>query len=182
MSEFDTLQDEIIAGRDAFFSEFGVHIIIIFCLLFLALFVWLTSPLGKADGTREKDLGYRKRWSFMNKSEASFFQILSRELNSEFYIFPKTRIADIIKTVDGDGYYARRNRVLPKHIDFLICSKNFEPLMAIEVDGSSHDSLNRRERDGEVDAIFNSVEIPLRHVRVGTDFVTECKEIYLQLK
>jgi len=149
-------------------------------LIIVQVFKFIVSLLSGSSSNQSsapEDLGYRKRFNFMNKSEATFFHSLVKALPPDFYIFPKTRVADIIKTIDGEGYYYRRNRILPKHVDFLICSSRFEPLVAIEVDGASHNSPKRQERDQEVDEIFQSIDVPLVHVRVGDNFKEACDEI-----
>src|SRR5262245_9353477 len=61
----------------------------------------------------------------MNRSEAAFYHELRRQLPNGYYIFPKMRIADFISAVDGRGFYQRRNYILPKHIDFLVCDSYF---------------------------------------------------------
>jgi hypothetical protein len=87
------------------------------------------------------------------------------------------RIADIIETKSGRGYYKQRNKILPKHIDFLICDPDLKPVCAIEIDGSSHDAPERRERDELVNYIFKSVGIYLKRVQVGEDFNAVCEHM-----
>lgn len=113
---------------------------------------------------------YRVRASVMNKSEQAFFYELQRQLPSGYHIFPNMRIADIINAVDGKGFYNRRNKILPKHIDFLVCDRHFKPIVAIEVNGSSHRRPDRVERDGLVKEVFADAKLPLEFVDVGTSF------------
>ncbi len=120
---------------------------------------------------------YRKRYQLMNSSEASFFFLMQKYLPENYFIFPKMRIADIIETMDGKGYYKQRNKILPKHVDFVICDKNLKTVCAIEIDGKSHDTQKMQERDEQVEYIFESVGIPLERVRVGDDFEAIVREI-----
>lgn len=113
----------------------------------------------------------------MNNSESSFFHLLRKELPSQFYIFPKMRIADIIETRNGKGYYKQRNKILPKHINFTVCNEKLEPVLAIEIDGHSHLRPDRVERDRQVEEIFLGVGLPLERVRVGEDFEVRCREL-----
>lgn len=113
---------------------------------------------------------YRKRVSVMNKSEQAFFFELQKQLPPSYHIFPNMRIADFIDAVDGKGFYNRRNKILPKHVDFLICDTYFKPLIAIEVNGSSHRRADRIERDELVRKIFEDAKLPLEFVEVGTSF------------
>lgn len=125
----------------------------------------------------EPPVEYRKRSRVMNNSEARFFYLLKNALTDDFHIFPKMRIADILETVHGEGYYVRRNKVLPKHIDFLICNELFKPLLGIEIDGSSHRTQKRVDRDREVNKIFEDVGLILKRVVVGSSFEKEIAEI-----
>lgn len=67
---------------------------------------------------------YQMRYRLMNNSESSFYYLLLKHLPEGFQVFPKMRIADIIKTKNGKGYYKQRNKILPKHVDFVVCDKN----------------------------------------------------------
>lgn len=80
------------------------------------------------------------------------------------------RIADMVDVVNGNGYYQRRNQILPKHVDFLICNDRMTPLIAIELDGNSHNKPSRMERDQLVDGVFEDAELPLYRIQVGSNF------------
>lgn len=121
---------------------------------------------------------YRKRHSIMNKSEMAFFYELQKQIPKGYYIFPNMRIADFIDAVNGKGFYNRRNKILPKHIDFLICNSYFNPILAIELNGSSHQRRDRIERDILVREIFESAKLPLEIVGVGNDFSTTVTRIF----
>lgn len=112
----------------------------------------------------------------MNESEKAFFFEL-RKLTPDYYIFPKMRIADFIEVSDGDGYYKNRNKILPKHVDFLICDCDFEPLLVFEVNGSSHNNKRTKESDELKKEVIEGAGIPLWFIEVGSDFSTEIKRI-----
>lgn len=120
---------------------------------------------------------YRKRESVMDKREEAFFFELARQVPAGSYVFPKMRIADIIEATDGRGYYLHRNEILPKHIDFLICNGSFRPVLAIELNGSSHRREDRKESDREKREIFKAVGLPLEFVDVGTDFPSDINNL-----
>lgn len=125
---------------------------------------------------------YQMRYRLMNNSESSFFYLLQKNLPEGFHVFPKMRIADIIKTKNGKGYYRQRNKILPKHVDFVVCNNNLKPVYAIEVDGKSHDTPERQDRDDLVEYIFEGVQLPLKRVRVGSDFENEVRELMVTLQ
>lgn len=124
---------------------------------------------------------YKKRFSVMNKTESAFFFELERQLPQGYHIFPKMRIADIIETKSGRGYYHMRNSVLPKHIDFLICDSYFEPVVAIEVNGGYHDSPRQQQKDSIKKRIFEDAGLAFETVEVGTNFSQSITKIKTNL-
>src|SRR3989339_112268 len=87
---------------------------IIFFIVFILLAVFAVSLLKKYDKENRKESIYKKRESVMNKSESAFFFELQKQLPNGYHIFPKMRIADIIETESGKGYYKLRDKILPK--------------------------------------------------------------------
>jgi hypothetical protein len=83
------------------------------------------------------------------------------------------RIADIVDAASGRGFYKRRNKILPKHVDFVVCDKYFKPVLAIELNGSSHRRADRIESDGLKQRVFNDAGLPLIAVPVCADFAEE---------
>jgi hypothetical protein len=80
------------------------------------------------------------------------------------HIFPHLRIKEVanrewIKEEDFD--YA-----LKGHIDFTV-TKNFRPVLALELDGKFHQSAKARERDQKKDQLCDSLEIPLVRLDSG---------------
>jgi Protein of unknown function (DUF2726) len=83
-------------------------------------------------------------------------------------VFPKVRVADVLETTSGER--AGFNRISQKHVDYLLVSlPNFQPVMAIELDGKSHGSQKQQARDAVKDQAFNSAGVPLVRVPVSRD-------------
>lgn len=143
------------------------QIIIFFAFVLAAVFIILL--LNKSDDSRKESI-YKKRSSVMNRSESAFFFELQKQLPHGYYIFPKMRIADILETVSGKGYYHMRNGILPKHIDFLICDSYFKPIVAIEVNGGYHNNPNQQEKDHIKKKILENAGLSFETVNVGSDF------------
>jgi len=105
---------------------------------------------------------YKLQDSILTKNELAFYKALVKAVNGEQVILSKVRISDIFSVSRGSGYQAALNRINPRHIDFLLCDKDtFQPLIAIELDDSSHTRTDRKERDQFVNALFASKELPL---------------------
>jgi hypothetical protein len=66
-----------------------------------------------------------------------------------YLVFAKVRLADLLYLPKGtQGRQAAFNRIQSKHVDFLLCSKDaVRPLLAIELDDSSHGEQSRITRD-----------------------------------
>ena len=110
---------------------------------------------------------------WVNNSEAALFGILCRNVPRGFHVHGKVRLEDIIRVKRGlpdQNRWAARGRVKSRHVDFLITNQNGKPVMAIELDGKSHDARNPSEGDKVKTAIFKAAGIPLRRILVGENF------------
>ena len=110
---------------------------------------------------------------FVNAAEAALFMRLSDKLPREFHIHSKVRLEDIIRVKRGVNEklrWAARGRVKSRHVDYLNTSREGRPLMAIELDGSSHDPQNPSEADKVKTALFRAAGVVLRRIRVGENF------------
>jgi len=89
-------------------------------------------------------------------------------LPTEVRIFAKVGLDDIFGVKSGLERGARQsavNKINRKHVDFLLVrATDLVPLAGIELDDSSHEAEDRRQRDVFVDAVFKSGGIPLLNV------------------
>lgn len=148
--------------------EIFLSVLVISVVIFLFIGKSNEIPHSIPRGIFKRIPEYKKRNDVMNQSEAAFFFELKKQLPQDYYIFPKMRMIDFIQPVNRD--YGLRNRIWAKHVDFLICDKNFEPKIAIELNGKSHQRQDRIERDERVKIIFEDAKIPLQFINVGTNF------------
>src|SRR3984893_11003328 len=89
-------------------------------------------------------LPYSKKKFFFSAAERSFYEIL-RRMAPDHTVFAKVRMCDVITVSKESGSWrASRNRIQSKHLDFLICDATLAPVVAIELDDSSHESEERR--------------------------------------
>ncbi len=93
----------------------------------------------------------------------------------------KVRLLDLLEPRPGSQKYKTYfYKVQAKHIDFVLCDQ--EKLVArvlIELDDSSHDQIQRKERDEFVDQVVQSVGYKIIHTRRITE---ELREQLLALK
>jgi hypothetical protein len=112
------------------------------------------------------DAPYRKKEYLLSKAENSFYQVLRRSVEGQYAVFPKVRLVDILYVAkDAEGGQSHRNRIMQKHVDFLLCDlTKVSPVLAIELDDRSHGSASRQARDAFVEQAFASAGLPLLRV------------------
>jgi len=146
---------------------------IVFFLILIRQFIQHASREIKA---------YRKRDRVMNMSEQALFINLEQQLHEKFLVLSKVRIEDFVDTVhegfDEKEVWGNRNRIKSRHVDFLICDLvTTKPILAIELDGNSHNRLDRRKRDDFINKLYSDIELRVEHIPVGSNFENEAVRI-----
>ena len=122
------------------------------------------EELQEAEEKREK-YPYVLSPALLSPKEKSFYNSL-KPITDELglVILCKMRLADIIQ-VPKDTYDSIRwfNYIKAKHIDFVICDRNFKLVKLVEVDDRTHQYENRIKRDEFVNKIFEQLNITLLH-------------------
>lgn len=122
--------------------------------------------------TADKEYPYQLKSKVLSYNEGKMYRILGEYCNRNYLILlSKIRIADFIDTIytedmenDEEYYNKKKYKITSKHVDFLICEpEHFSPLIAIELDDSTHLEKDRQERDEFVDNIYNTVGLPILH-------------------
>jgi len=131
------------------------------------LFVIL-KLLGLAPTTdsAEVQLPYQRKDYLLTKAERSFFGVLQNAIGNRYLIFAKVRLADLVFLPSGtEKRQSHLNRIQSKHIDFVLCDHDIvRPLLAIELDDSSHNRTDRQDRDAFVDSALSAAGLPILHV------------------
>lgn len=108
---------------------------------------------------------YKPRRYLLTKNEVAFFRVLSALVDRQYLISCKVRLADIITCTDEDWRKGAANRIAQKHIDFVVSRADSSRIVAaIELDDSSHQRSDRRERDVFVNALFKDMAVRLIRV------------------
>lgn len=157
-----------------------MEILILFLILIVVFLLWrgarskpFTPPTVSPISDQSLSAFEAAPSLWVNPSEATFFAMLARTLPRGFHVHGKVRLEDIIRVKRGVPSKIRwslRGRVKSRHIDYLITDKTGRPVMAIELDGASHDPDNLSEADKVKTALFKAASIPLHRVRVGSNF------------
>lgn len=113
------------------------------------------------------------RSHFFSAAERSFYEILCC-LTPEHTVFAKVRLADIVRVqASGREFWQRFNSISAKHVDFILCDERLAPVVAIELDDSSHDEPERVARDQLVDSVLESAALPIVRVRAKRGYVLD---------
>lgn len=148
--------------------EYLLLIIVIVAVAFLFLKKSSKSVYTDSNKTNlSYEYVYKKVDSFLTDAERSFYGVLDSIYSDKYYIFSKVRIADlIIPDVSRKKNYKHWmysfNKIKSKHIDFVLLSKtDLSIVCAIELNDSSHNSKNRKQRDNFVYDAFSSANVKL---------------------
>src|SRR5476651_2690832 len=129
-----------------------------------------------ASETKEAPVySYGRKDFIMTKAENDFFGILKELLQDRYQIFPQVHLTSLLdeKKV-RQNWNAARSHINRKSVDFVVCDKTYtRPLLAIELDDYSHDAEERRNRDVEVERIFENANMQLLRFR---DYKTMSRE------
>jgi len=109
---------------------------------------------------------YFRRKYLLSKAEKYFYKIL-RQIVDPHTVFAKVRLADLVEADERHRLrLANFRRICSKHVDFVICDAALCPIIAVELDDSSHQRADRRSRDRDVDRILEIASLPIARFRV----------------
>ena len=131
------------------------------------------KQIAHRKGTSGGKLPYRKKDYLLTVTERSFYEVLRSIAGDELEVFAKVRLLDLVYLPKGtDTRQSHTNRVMSKHVDFLLCERqNVSPLLVIELDDSSHERDDRAERDAFVDEALGAAGLPILHITAKHSYI-----------
>lgn len=97
---------------------------------------------------------------------AAFKKLLAFCVEHDLLVFAKVRLIDLLEPKKGAAEYtALKNKVIQKHVDFVICDKDVNIKLILELDDSSHSRPDRQERDQFVDEALHSAGYEVIHTK-----------------
>lgn len=101
--------------------------------------------------------------------ERAAIDTLARQLPKTHRLCPQVRLLDMLSVRDGDRARWRTtcNRLGSKSVDFAVIDAAGRVVLVIELNDSSHDRPERRDRDKLVRAALDQAGIPLTVFRPG---------------
>jgi hypothetical protein len=128
----------------------------------------LVAGSKKAGAESVPDQSDYESVALLSPAERSFFGVLHQAVALEYQIFAKVRVADIIHPARGQSrssWQKAFNRITGKHVDFVLCERgSLQVLAAIELDDSTHSTLERGVRDGLIDSALANAHIPVLRI------------------
>lgn len=114
---------------------------------------------------------YQRKASLMTRAESEFYKSLLQTVQGNYSVFSQVHLSAILDhKIKGQNWQAAFRHINGKSVDFVLCdSQNLKPLLGIELDDWSHDGDNRKQRDTEVERIFDEAGIPLLRLRDVND-------------
>lgn len=154
----------------------GLFVILV---MLIVVAVLVSALKGQQSGT-SKEMSYEVREELFSAAERSFFGVLEQAVEGQYRILGKVRLGDLIQPAKG---YSRSqctgawNRINQKHVDFVLCQpETLKPVVAVELDDSSHQRKDRSERDDFVDQALASAGVSMVRFAVRNGYaVAEVK-------
>jgi len=149
--------------------------------LFFAIFVFILVKLILLFLSRKSRYLYESKSEYLTKAELTFLSVLRQAVNGAYEIVPQVPLGSIVRVKNNSkDYYAHYNQIDRKILDFVLFEIfSFKPLLVIELDDSSHNLPDRKNRDKFVDKVLEVVKLPILHIPVRNTYDTN--EIYLNI-
>jgi hypothetical protein len=137
--------------------------VIVLAVLFLIVRHFLAKSRQSTDAIATTPVAaYERQPVLLTPAERSFFGVLQQSVASDYIIFSKVRLADIVRPSNSShsAWQAAFNRITGKHVDFVICEPGrVNVVAAIELDDRSHETLEAGFRDNLVDSALTDAGI-----------------------
>lgn len=118
---------------------------------------------------------YSQRESLFTPAERHFLAYLQKAVDDDALVFGKVRVADVIKPWDklpGKRWHKAFYPISSKHFDYVLCDPDdLFVLCAIELNDSSHDNPERRQRDEFLRGVCEAADLPLVEIPAKKRYV-----------
>lgn len=149
-----------------------IFLFIIVAVIFIVKEFFNKKPNSDKPKAFQKLLYRKKR--LMTETELSFFRTLEQKYNLQYYIIPQVLLSSIIEVDLPRSFYAYkgyRSKIDKKVIDFILFNKqDFSPVVAIELDDTSHLKPEAYKNDNFKNQIFDKLEINLVRIKVAQNY------------
>lgn len=108
----------------------------------------------------------------VNPPERAAWDFLNQARLGQAHVFAKVRLEDVVSAsgADNSTRYAARGRIRSRHLDFVLTDEEFRPMLAVEVDGGSHQTERAATADELKNQILAAAGVPLLRLKVGANW------------
>jgi uncharacterized protein DUF2726 len=122
---------------------------------------------------------YRRK-SLLSPTELVFYNALNAAIGDRFLILLKVGLRDLCEITHRDVNQAAFNRIATKQVDFVLCDQvTLAPVVAIDLDDSSHYERQRADRDAFINELFRVIGVALIRHRVQAAYDTAAIERWI---
>jgi len=141
-------------------------ILVTVVLVFLGIAFVVITQLKGISPKDEVVFPYEKKpFVFDVMSELTLYRLLLELFGDRYYIFPQMSYGRLIQLKKGVEH-KHRNRFDKKIADFVLCDlERAIARLVIELDGTSHLSEKKVERDAVVDKMMETIGLPILHIK-----------------
>ena len=136
------------------------------CIALLATIIGISRKRVPDAERRDTPYRYILKQHVMTGAEARLYKELQRTLPEGQYIVPQAHLSMFLDhRVKGQDWRAAFSKINGKSVDFLIVeSETNRPILAIELDDTTHERDDRMARDQFVETILHEAGIPLKRM------------------
>lgn len=136
----------------------------------------------EANSTKNLNIenAYQMKWLLSYNEKEAFFKIKKATDEKGLFLFTKVRLLDLIEPKSGiENYKAYFYKIQAKHVDFVICNSKLVAKMIIELDDSSHNTEERKQRDEFVDIALKQAGYTVIHTKAIDETTTNAIMNYI---
>lgn len=141
----------------------------------IVLGVFSTALSGRSAG--EGSYPYEANTCLFTPAERSFLGALDQVIGSEYRVFGKVRVADVLGVTKGmtrSEWRRAFNRIQSKHFDFVVCRAcDSSIVLVIELDDKSHRMAQRVGRDDFIEKAVGAAGTPLLRIPCRRSYSTQ---------
>ena len=109
---------------------------------------------------------YEKKKFFLTRAEHECYELLLQAVENKYRVFAQVHLDSFLTyRIKGQSWKGAFQHINQKSVDYLLCDKeNLVPIVAIELDDSSHELERRKLRDVTVERILEQAAVPLLRI------------------
>ena len=111
---------------------------------------------------------------FVTPAELNFYRVLTRVLAGRGHVLAQVALNRVLFLPGQPARGSWSNKMRGRSLDFLVCDPaTLRPMVAIELDDSSHDRPDRRARDDDVERLLSAAGLPFVRFKCRRTYHTQ---------